>query len=80
MSQFPNSTDEKGKPCPSPAYLSPGDINNDCHVNHLWSPHPGGGMFAFADGSVRFLEYTVGATVLPKMATRDGGEADSSVP
>jgi prepilin-type N-terminal cleavage/methylation domain-containing protein/prepilin-type processing-associated H-X9-DG protein len=51
----------------------PGNVNNRCDVNHLWSPHAGGGNFAFADGSVRFLPYTAGA-VLPLLATRAGGE------
>ena len=67
--------ENQGKPCPGVAYFSPGNINNDCDVDHFWSVHPGGGSFAFADGSVRFLDYAVGPTLLPQLATRNGGEA-----
>ena len=47
-----------------------------CHHHHFWSLHPGGGNFAFADGSVRFLRYSA-ASVLPALATRAGGETVS---
>ncbi len=40
---------------------------------HFWSPYPGGGMWAFGDGSVRFVPYTA-ASLVPSMATRSGGE------
>jgi prepilin-type N-terminal cleavage/methylation domain-containing protein len=40
---------------------------------HFWSPYPGGGMWAFGDGSVRYVPYTAAALV-PSMATRAGGE------
>jgi prepilin-type N-terminal cleavage/methylation domain-containing protein/prepilin-type processing-associated H-X9-DG protein len=51
----------------------PGNVNNPCDVDHLWSPHPGGGNFVFGDGSVRFIAYSA-STVLPLLATRAGGE------
>jgi prepilin-type N-terminal cleavage/methylation domain-containing protein/prepilin-type processing-associated H-X9-DG protein len=51
----------------------PGNVNNPCDVDHLWSPHQGGGNFVFGDGSVRFLAYSA-STVLPALATRAGGE------
>jgi prepilin-type N-terminal cleavage/methylation domain-containing protein/prepilin-type processing-associated H-X9-DG protein len=78
------------RPCPLPQFFSPGatgaDQNNyigtstttmgvRCHANHPWSFHPGGGHFAFGDGSVRFAPYAAGPTVLPALATRAGGEA-----
>jgi prepilin-type N-terminal cleavage/methylation domain-containing protein/prepilin-type processing-associated H-X9-DG protein len=47
-----------------------------CDILHFWSLHPGGGNFAFADGSVRFLRYSA-ASVLPALATRAGGESVS---
>ena len=59
----------------------PGDI----HRYHFWSLHPGGGNWAFADGSVRFLAYNIAKAqdtssnpvmnVLEQLATRSGGES-----
>ena len=62
---------------------------SDIHRYHFWSLHPGGGNWAFADGSVRFISYNaagpenttsplVNQTVLSKLATRAGGEVVSS--
>jgi prepilin-type N-terminal cleavage/methylation domain-containing protein/prepilin-type processing-associated H-X9-DG protein len=63
-----------GTPCPSTAYFVPSDNTNFCGVNHFWSWHtPGGGNFAFGDGSVRFLPYSANQILL-KLATRAGGE------
>ncbi len=63
--------------CPSGPYRFENDkLENICSVFHFWSLHPGGGNFAFADGSVRFLTYGA-ASVLPALATRAGGEAMS---
>jgi prepilin-type N-terminal cleavage/methylation domain-containing protein/prepilin-type processing-associated H-X9-DG protein len=62
--------------CPTdgPFYFQQGDIRNNCDAAHFWSPHPGGGNFVFADGSARFLSYSIGTTILPLLATRAGGE------
>jgi prepilin-type N-terminal cleavage/methylation domain-containing protein/prepilin-type processing-associated H-X9-DG protein len=68
------SSNLTGKPCPSPAYFSPGNFHEDCDANHWWSGHTGGANFAFCDGTVRFLTYDAGTTVVPIMATRAGGE------
>jgi prepilin-type N-terminal cleavage/methylation domain-containing protein/prepilin-type processing-associated H-X9-DG protein len=71
MARFSN---DGGPPCVVPAYFGPGDLNNKCHFNHLWSFHTGGGgNFAFADGSVRFIPYSASQTLIP-LATRAGGE------
>lgn len=54
----------------------PGKPDSLCSVGHFWSLHTGGANFAFADGSVRFLRYDA-AGILPALATRAGGEAES---
>jgi prepilin-type N-terminal cleavage/methylation domain-containing protein len=70
-------------------YFRPGTIIDtmDLHRYHFWSLHPGGGMWAFADGSIRFITYSsagpqaaAGATPTPleAMATRNGGETNGN--
>jgi prepilin-type N-terminal cleavage/methylation domain-containing protein/prepilin-type processing-associated H-X9-DG protein len=49
-----------------------------CDVHHFWSMHPGGGNWAFADGSVRFLSYAADSA-MPALATRAGGEVVGEV-
>jgi prepilin-type processing-associated H-X9-DG protein/prepilin-type N-terminal cleavage/methylation domain-containing protein len=46
----------------------------DCSMFQYWSLHGGGGNFAFADGSVRFLSYSADP-ILAALATRAGGES-----
>lgn len=57
-----------------PGGFKPGKIDSMCSAFHFWSLHPGGGHFAFADGSVHFLRYSAN-DLLPALATRAGGEA-----
>ncbi len=59
--------------CKAPFYYGPGRIQNPCDSNHFWSLHPGGSNFLFADGSVRFLNYSARSVVV-QLATRSGGE------
>jgi prepilin-type processing-associated H-X9-DG protein/prepilin-type N-terminal cleavage/methylation domain-containing protein len=67
-------------PCPlGPHRSGPGSIDNNCDVHHFWSTHPGGGNWAFADGSVRWLAYSASPLTLP-LATRAGGEAVGEIP
>ena len=40
----------------------------------LGSLHPGGFNALFADGSVKFLKYSVSQQILEFLITRDGGE------
>jgi len=68
----------RGRPriagCPEGPYeFGPGDLRDPCHLFHFWSMHPGGSHFLFADGTVRFLDYS-GKKILPALATRAGGE------
>lgn len=67
--------------CPRPTRFGPGRIDDFCSFNTVWSLHPGGANFAFADGSVRFLTYRInepssvsGVSILEALASRAGGE------
>lgn len=42
------------------------------------SDHHGGANFVFADGSVRFLDESIDATLLDALATRDAGETQAN--
>lgn len=60
--------------CIGPTYsFRYGRLDNSCDRYHLWSLHPQGANFAFADGAVHFLAYSE-APLLPALATRAGGE------
>ena len=48
-------------------------FEDPCGGLNFWSPHAGGGYFALADGSVRFLRYEADA-LMPALASRAGGE------
>jgi prepilin-type processing-associated H-X9-DG protein/prepilin-type N-terminal cleavage/methylation domain-containing protein len=66
-----------GSRCGPGAYpFSPGRFDDPCAMFHFWSPHPGGANFAFADGSVHFLQYAANP-LMPALASRDGGEVVS---
>lgn len=61
--------------CVGPIYsFRYGRLDNPCDRYHLWSLHPDGANFAFADGAVHFLPYSA-APLLPALTTRAGGEA-----
>jgi prepilin-type processing-associated H-X9-DG protein len=62
------------QPCPAPSFFSPGNLDDYCHVTHYWSFHTGGGNWLLCDGSVRFMTYDAGTTVIPPMASFAGGE------
>ena len=50
-------------------------INNSNEWGHcFYSFHSGGANFAFADGSVRFLNESIDLWTLAAMTTRAGGE------
>ena len=52
------------------------DGNSDLH---FWSYHPGGGMFLWTDGSVRFLSYNIAYSTYQAISTRAGGEVISGL-
>lgn len=60
----------------SPEFYRPGELNDpdQLHRWHYWSMHSGGGNWLLADGSVRFISYASGKTILPALATYHGGE------
>jgi prepilin-type N-terminal cleavage/methylation domain-containing protein/prepilin-type processing-associated H-X9-DG protein len=62
--------------CPGnqPAYYVPFSPADPCAQDAYNSPHPGGGNWLLADGSVRTFPYSVGTTVLVQMASINGGE------
>jgi prepilin-type N-terminal cleavage/methylation domain-containing protein/prepilin-type processing-associated H-X9-DG protein len=47
------------------------------YANNWGSAHQGGGQFAFCDGSVRSLPYSISSTILEAMLTPNGGEVVS---
>jgi len=74
-------------PTATPDFFRHGSINDptDMHRYHFWSLHPGGALWALADGSNRFIGYEAGGpenaaapTVVEAMSTRSGGEAVSA--
>jgi len=72
-------------------FFRPGVENdpNNLHRFHHWSFHPGGGMWALADGSVHFYSHQIDRgnngstgfepTLLEKLSTRNGGEVANPV-
>jgi prepilin-type processing-associated H-X9-DG protein len=53
--------------------FGPGRMDNPCDRFHLWSLHPGGANFLFADASARFLPYSA-EPLMMALGSRSGGE------
>jgi prepilin-type N-terminal cleavage/methylation domain-containing protein/prepilin-type processing-associated H-X9-DG protein len=58
---------------PTSVGFRPDRLEDPCAQVHFWSLHSGGGHFLFADGAVRFCDYSMDR-VLPALCTIDGGE------
>ena len=56
-----------------PFQFTAGQLGRQCDALHFWSFHPGGAVFAFCDGSVRFLTYDSN-DILPALSTMKNGE------
>lgn len=56
----------------------PQTVNNLCAFNYLWSNHTGGGHFGLADGTVRYVSYSVTPSVVLAMSTYAGGEVNNT--
>lgn len=56
-----------------PEHFRPGRLLDPCDRVHFWSLHGNGANFAFADGSIKFLKYSVDP-ILPALATRGRNE------
>jgi len=64
------------KALPDPA--GGGGIGTGRNNGAFGSFHPGGGNFAFGDGSVRFLSESARLRLLAVLVTRSGGESDQT--
>ena len=60
-----------------PGFNNPGDWPN---VYSFRSRHTGGGNFAFADGSVKFIAQAIDLNLYRNLASHSGGEVTSSLP
>jgi prepilin-type processing-associated H-X9-DG protein len=70
----PTGANSPSGQCPSPALFGPYDLINDCAYNNAGSFHTGGANFAFGDGSVKFISYSISRQTLMALSTRAGGE------
>ncbi|MFM7111074.1 MAG: H-X9-DG-CTERM domain-containing protein, partial [Planctomycetota bacterium] len=62
----------------SPTYPPSPDPTTGDGQQRFGSSHPGGLNMAMADGSVRFIPYSIDTAVWQSLGTTDGGEANTS--
>ena len=75
---LPSNNTYNFKTCTLPAVYKFDDSKTLCSLSHFWSYHPGGSNWLFADGSVRFMKYTVNQSTLFALSSRNGGEVLSA--
>lgn len=66
--------------CNGKPVFAPGRIEDVCDIQHFWSLHQTGAVFAFGDGSVRYITYRNDTGLIRDLATRNGGEVIAEVP
>lgn len=54
-----------------------GDYNEDKHMWHFWSAHPGGAYFLYADGHVKFVSYSIKKEAFRWQGTYNGNEVSN---
>jgi prepilin-type processing-associated H-X9-DG protein len=67
----------QGTACASGPYYfgqGPNTPSNFCSYNYLYSGHNGGANFCLADGSVRFVNYSISASTLAAASTYAGND------
>jgi prepilin-type N-terminal cleavage/methylation domain-containing protein/prepilin-type processing-associated H-X9-DG protein len=69
--------------CGSPPFYfgqGPNSVTKACSYYYLWSNHTGGSNMAFADGTVHYLDYSIGSATILALSTYAGGETVSFDP
>jgi prepilin-type N-terminal cleavage/methylation domain-containing protein/prepilin-type processing-associated H-X9-DG protein len=61
-----------------PGRYEPFDPTDVCAEGRFNSPHASGGNWLYGDGSVRFIPFTAGTTILPNLVTIAGNEVSEN--
>jgi prepilin-type processing-associated H-X9-DG protein len=64
--------------CAGVTPFGPASMTDPCPSNNANSFHTSGANFAFGDGSVHFINYSVNPGVLTNLSTRAGGEVNTN--
>jgi prepilin-type N-terminal cleavage/methylation domain-containing protein len=59
---------------PGGSHPSPSDPDHNCDGQHFWSYHTNGANWLMGDGAIRYIPYSIVASSITAMATRNGGE------
>lgn len=77
MLWYPNQVPSNGPPVNYNTGSSPGTINNNNGLARPSSNHPGGAVFGFADGSVKFIQQTMTYNIYATLMTSYGAQASA---